>query len=270
MGCFYTLAIAAGLLLTVPLPAQQQDNSAPAPQQNAPASKDTQAKKPAQPPNQPRKKLSETEQNPFPEAQSEAAAHQAPQQDDNSAPPAPAPQPSAAQRSSQQNNKPGEADRNPFPEAQSDHAAGQDQQRPSDRQQPQPPSSSSSGAVPGQDYSSSGLKGFEPPPMLDTLKGDEGDGTTANPARARKDTQVGTFYSQTGDYKGAYDRFAEAVRIDPGNADAVFGLAEAARHLNRRDEAIRNYRLYLAALPDGPRAKDVRKALKEMGVSPNS
>jgi Flp pilus assembly protein TadD len=78
------------------------------------------------------------------------------------------------------------------------------------------------------------------------------------------------FYLKTGNYQGAYDRLREAARVDPTNADAVFGLAEAARHLNRRDEAIRNYQLYLSALPDGPRAKDARKGLKELGVKPNS
>jgi Tfp pilus assembly protein PilF len=78
------------------------------------------------------------------------------------------------------------------------------------------------------------------------------------------------FYLKTGDFKGAYDRFSEASRIDPSNADAVFGLAESARHLNLRDEAIRNYRLYLSALPDGPRAKAARKGLRDLGASPDS
>ncbi|MGC2637703.1 MAG: tetratricopeptide repeat protein [Acidobacteriaceae bacterium] len=263
------LAFAAAWLLAVPLFAQQQQDSTPPPQQNAPPSKDASAKKQAKTPGQPQKKPSEAEQNPFPETQSEAAAHQATPQDGQSAPSAPAPQP--AETPSQLGNKPSEADQNPFPATQSQKATGEDQQPGSGQRKPadQPPSSSSSGA-PGQDDSSSKLPGFEPPPDLDTSKADEGDGTTADPALARKDTQVGTFYLQSGDYKGAYDRFAEAVRIDPGNADAVFGLADAAQRLNRRDEAIQNYRLYLAALPQGPHAKEVRKALKEMGAGPNS
>lgn len=261
------LAFAVARLLAVPLFAQQQQDSTPPPQQNT--SNDTSAKKPAKAPGQPQKKPSEAEQNPFPETQSEAAARQAQQQNDQSAPSAPAPQP--AEAPSRDGRNPSEADHNPFPETQSEKAAGQDQQQTPTAQKPGAPQpSSSSGPSSGQDDSSSKLPGFVPPPDLDTSKADEGDGTTADPALARKDTQVGRFYLQSGDYKGAYDRFAEAVRIDPGNADAVFGLADAAQRLNRRDEAIQNYRLYLAALPDGPHAKEVRKALKEMGVSPNS
>ncbi|HEY6445947.1 MAG TPA: tetratricopeptide repeat protein [Acidobacteriaceae bacterium] len=265
------LAFAVAFLVALPLFAQQQQDSTPPPQQNAPPSKDASAKKPAKTPSQPQKKPSEADQNPFPETQSEAAAHQAAQQGDQSAPSAPAPQSAESPSSSQQGNKPSEADQNPFPATQSQKAAGGDQPQSPGQRNPkdQAPSSPSSGA-PGQDDSSSKLPGFTPPPDLDSSKADEGDGTTADPALARKDTQVGRFYLQSGDYKGAYDRFAEAVRVDPGSADAVFGLADAARHLNRRGEAIRNYQLYLAALPDGPHAKDVRKALRDMGVSPNS
>jgi tetratricopeptide (TPR) repeat protein len=265
------LAFALALLLAVPLFGQQQQDSTPPPQQSAPPSKDASAKKQAKTPGQPQKKPSEAEQNPFPETQSEAAAHHAAQQADQSAPSAPAPQPTGAPPSDRQARKPSETDQNPFPESKSEKAAGEDPQQSSSQQKPaaQAPSSSS-GAPPGQDDSSSKLPGFTPPPDLDSSKADEGDGTTADPALARKDTQVGAFYLQSGNYKGAYDRFAEAVRIDPGSADAVFGLADAARRLNRRDEAIRNYRLYLAALPDGPHAKEVRKALRDMGVSPNS
>ena len=250
---------AAALLLALPLAGQQQQSSAPAPQQNAPASKPAPSGKTVQPGSHPQKKPSESEQNPFPEAQSEAAAHQAGQNGAATAPSAPAPQPAAPEA------RPGEADRNPFPESQSAGAAGKDRQ----------PSSSAPAAgsgSSGQDYSSSqsGMPGFKPPLEESPLKAEAGDATTANPAQAKEDTQVGMFYLQTGDYKGAYNRFAEGVKIDPGNADAVFGLAESARHLKLRDEAVRNYQLYLSALPNGPRAKEARKALREMGVAAGS
>jgi Flp pilus assembly protein TadD len=73
---------------------------------------------------------------------------------------------------------------------------------------------------------------------------------------------------ESGNWKGAYDRFLEANRSDPGNAEAVFGLAESARHLHLDDEARRNYHLYLSALPNGPHAKEIHKALKQMGAEP--
>jgi len=230
------LLFACAVMLALPLGAQQQDSSTPPPQQRS----QEKHKKPDQQ-NQTQKKPAE--QNPFPEAQSEAAARHAQQQEQPPAPSAPAPHETAP-------DKPSEANRNPFPQQQSRQAAQQEQKQSSS----------------GSSYSSSqaGLEGFEPPKTADDLR------NIHNPSLGKKDAQVGLFYLKTGNYQGAYDRLREAARVDPTNADAVFGLAEAARHLNRRDEAIRNYQLYLSALPDGPRAKDARKGLKELGVKPNS
>ncbi|HKO12745.1 MAG TPA: tetratricopeptide repeat protein [Acidobacteriaceae bacterium] len=230
------LLFACVVMLALPLAAQQQDSSAPPPQQHS----QEKHKKPDQQ-NQTQKKPAE--QNPFPEAQSEAAARQAQQQEQPAPPSAPAPRETTP-------DKPSEAGRNPFPEQQSRQAAQPDQKQ------------SSSGS--SSSSSQAGLEGFEPPKTADDLR------NIHNPSLGKKDTQVGLFYLKTGDFRGAYDRLQEAARVDPTNADAVFGLAEAARHLNRRDEAIRNYQLYLSALPDGPRAKDARKGLKELGVKPNS
>lgn len=230
------LLFACAMTLALPLAAPQQDSSAPPPQQR---SQEKHKKQEAQ--NQTQKKPAE--QNPFPEAQSEAAARQAQQQDQPAPPSAPAPHETTP-------DKPSEADQNPFPEQQSRQAAQQDQKQ--------------SSSAPSYSSSQSGLQGFEPPKTADDLR------NIHNPSLGKKDTQVGLFYLKSGNYQGAYDRLQEAARVDPTNADAVFGLAEAARHLNRRDEAIRNYQLYLSALPDGPRAKDARKGLKELGVKPNS
>jgi tetratricopeptide (TPR) repeat protein len=242
------LLFACAVLLALPLAAQQQDPSAPAPQQNSAAKHKKQDQQPAPP-----KKPSTAEQNPFPEAQSEAAARQAQQQphDQTPAPSAPAPQNADAPKA-----KPSEADQNPFPEEQSRHAA----QQANPGRQGQAPS----GSGPGYSSSQTGLQGLDVPKSTDELR------SIHSPSVGKKDTQVGLFYLKTGDYQGAYDRFAEATKVDPSNADAVFGLAESARHLNHRDEAIRNYQLYLSALPDGPRAKDARKGLKELGVKPAS
>lgn len=242
------------LLLALPL-AAQQDNPTPPPQ-NPPA----QTNPPApQKKDQPKKNTAQ--ENPFPEAQSEAAAKQA-QQGSGSEPSAPepsAPEPSAPEpKSGSQPSKPTGSDQNPFPEEQAERAAHQSPQggaaNPNDH-----------------DYSSSRVKGLDmpttdeaPPPDLPPSS------LPYNPKLARKDAQVGDYYMDSGNWQGAYERFLEANRSDPGNAEAVFGLAESARHLHRPGEALRNYRLYLAALPNGPRAKDARKALKEMGAEPAS
>lgn len=89
-------------------------------------------------------------------------------------------------------------------------------------------------------------------------------GYVHDPALAKQDDRVGGFYLRTHDYKGAYDRYLEATRVAPENANAVFGLAEAARGLGKTEVAETNYLLYLDALPDGKHAKSARKALKSM------
>lgn len=236
------------VLLTLPLAAQQQDSSARSQQQKSstPAAGQKKHSPPSSAP-----KPSSAEQNPFPAAQSEAAARKA-QQDEEQPGPEATPSAPAPQQPEQAKPKSPSAEQNPFPEEKSEKAARPDQQQ----------GSSSSG--PSYSSSQSGLKGIDIPETNSDARSIQG------PNLGKKDVQVGMFYLKTGDFKGAYDRFTEASRIDPSNADAVFGLAESARHLNHRDEAIRNYRLYLSALPDGPKAKAARKGLKELGASPDA
>jgi tetratricopeptide (TPR) repeat protein len=240
-----TLAIAASvLLLALPLAARAQDNSTAQQQGQPPAAP---APKPTAP--APKKDQKKTDANPFPEAQSEQAAHQS----DSSAP-----------EKAQQTIKPSTADQNPFPEAQSEKAAHQAEQGGASSPPPAPPRSSD------DNYSSSRVKGLDMP-AADASPAPGGDTPmNYNPKLARKDAEIGDFYLESGNYKGAYERFLEANRSDPGNAEAVYGLAESARHLQHLDQALRNYRLYLSALPNGPRAKEIRKALKDLGVSPAS
>ena len=252
--------IGSVLLLALSVSAQQQDNSASPPAQNppdapAPQKKDSPAKDQA-PKDQPKK--STADQNPFPEAQSEAAADQ--QNSDPSAPqPQATPQPGSSAKPS---------DQNPFPQQQSEKAAHQGQ--PGDKSEP---------SENADEYSSSHVKGMDMPssdtPASDTPTTGEApppnlppSSLPYNPKLARKDAEIGDFYMESGNWRGAYERFIEANRSDPGNAEAVFGLAESSRRLSHMDEALRNYRLYLSALPNGPHAKEVRKALKEMGAAP--
>ncbi len=78
---------------------------------------------------------------------------------------------------------------------------------------------------------------------------------------AKEDVNVGTYYLQTGNFRGAYERFKEATQLAPENMDAVFGLAEAARHLKHADEAATNYQLFLQVVISGSKAKEARKGL---------
>jgi tetratricopeptide (TPR) repeat protein len=191
------------------------------------------------------------DENPFPEAVSQKAAQ--------SSPDAPAPSPQ---------KKPSASAENPFPEDVSRSAAkgssdsstdGEDSQKHEGQAQDQlPPGVSSSRSSDEGDQdgdTDSSLPGMN--------EGGEGKNPLAvtDPARAKKDTQVGSFYMQTGDYRGAYQRYKDALRYDPSNADAIFGLAEAAKGLKLVAEAEQNYRLYLEIVPDGSKAKEALKAL---------
>lgn len=91
-------------------------------------------------------------------------------------------------------------------------------------------------------------------------------GSLSGVARAKQDVQVGTYYLGTGAWTGAHARFLEATHDDPANADAIYGLAEAAQHLGRKDEAAANYKLYLDILPDGPRARSAQKMLNTLSA----
>ena len=85
-----------------------------------------------------------------------------------------------------------------------------------------------------------------------------------DPARSEKDNEVGSFYLKKGDYQGALLRYQDAAAADPANVDSIFGLAETQHLLKKNADAARNYQLYLEIVPDGPKAKQALKALKEI------
>ena len=77
----------------------------------------------------------------------------------------------------------------------------------------------------------------------------------------KEDLNVGGYYLESGNFAGAYLRFKDATTLAPENMDAIFGLAESARHLKRRDEALANYQLFLQVVSSGSKVKDARKAV---------
>ncbi|WP_446743055.1 tetratricopeptide repeat protein [Silvibacterium acidisoli] len=181
-------------------------------------------------------------------------------------------QPPAQQDSAQ---KPADTSQQPPPAPEKKHTTAQDNPFPEDISKKAaqgdsdaPAADAPEGGKPGSpDYSSSRSG-------LDRLKDDKDDsrisdgagGYIHDPKMASQDVKVGSFYLQKGDYQGAYNRFLEATKVDPDNADAVFELAEAAKGLNHKQEAIDNYQIYLSAIPDGNKAKTARKALAELAA----
>ncbi|HEV2272579.1 MAG TPA: tetratricopeptide repeat protein [Acidobacteriaceae bacterium] len=147
-------------------------------------------------------------------------------------------------------------DANPFPEDVSRKAA----QAAGDGSAESSPAKSEAPA----DSSSSQDSGLTGGLHLDPIGKSTDQAAPLDPPRSKQDTQVGDFYLGQGNWQGAYLRYQDAIKSDPGNLNAVFGMAEAARQLGKFNEATRNYAMYLAVSPDGPKAKRALKALKEM------
>jgi tetratricopeptide (TPR) repeat protein len=84
---------------------------------------------------------------------------------------------------------------------------------------------------------------------------------------ASKDIDVGTYYLQTKNWKGALSRFESALVLDPENPDVYWGLAEADRHLSNFADARANYEKVAEYDPDSRHGKDARKALNEPEIA---
>ncbi len=164
------------------------------------------------------------------------------------------------------------ADDNPFPESESkaaEKAANAAEKAASDGPADAPTDSASgssdaaSGNVP-ESSSRTRMKGIDLLGDNDSRTSDGAGHVVNDPKLSADDVRIGQLYMGDGNYVGAYQRFKEATVVGPGNADAVFFLAEAARKTAHLDEAATNYKLYLDAEPKGKRAKDAKKALAEL------
>ena len=243
--------------LALPAIAQQANSSdAGSGQSSSSSSSSTQSKQQSQP--APPAHKNAAQENPFPADVSKHAAHQ------QSQPPADAPPaPDAGQQVPQPAHKTA-AQENPFPEDVSKSAAAA-----KDSDADSSSSSSSSG-------SSSSNAGGDADPNADLPREtgrrrlkkpndkDIQSGSLAGERRAQDDVRVGRYYLGSGDFQGAYGRYSEAMRLDPTNLDAIYGLAAAAAGLHHTDEALTNYKLYLQIAPDGNDAKSARKALRAL------
>ena len=177
-----------------------------------------------------------------------------------------APQPASKDaQTPSDNRRHSTAEDNPFPEAISKKAA--------DATAPDAPA-----ATPDPPGDSSSLTGLDKVDVNGTnekekegrrqlkLTGPVAGQQPYDPKLAENDDRIGDYYMKAGNWAGAYARFKEASAANPEDARAVFGIAEAARKLDRAKEAAENYQVYLDAFPDGPKAKAARKALSELKV----
>jgi tetratricopeptide (TPR) repeat protein len=85
-----------------------------------------------------------------------------------------------------------------------------------------------------------------------------------NPYRAMKDDEVGDYYFKRKSYKAALARYQDALTWKEKDAVANFRMAQCYEKLDQPDQAIPHYQEYLKILPDGPFAKEARKALEKL------
>ena len=86
--------------------------------------------------------------------------------------------------------------------------------------------------------------------------------------RELEDLDVSKYFISTGNFKGAYMRAQDAIKLMPDDPDAHYALALAAERMKRNDEAIKEYKSYLAADPEGQHAKIAEKALAALTLPP--
>lgn len=80
----------------------------------------------------------------------------------------------------------------------------------------------------------------------------------------KEDVDVGSYYLDRKDWKGAQSRFQSAFALDSESPEAVWGLAESERHLHLYKESAEHYKLFLTYDPDGKHGREARKALQEV------
>ncbi|MFZ3263128.1 MAG: tetratricopeptide repeat protein [Terriglobales bacterium] len=85
-----------------------------------------------------------------------------------------------------------------------------------------------------------------------------------NPMKANKDIQIGDFYFRRQNYKGALDRYTEALYYKNNDAVASYRIAECQEKLGNKAEARKYFEQYLKILPEGPLAKDAHASLAKL------
>lgn len=85
-----------------------------------------------------------------------------------------------------------------------------------------------------------------------------------NPYKANKDIQVGDFYFKRKNYKGALERYKEALYYKQNDAVATFRVGECEEKMGNKAEAKKYFEQYLKILPEGPLAKEAHSSLAKL------
>jgi hypothetical protein len=266
----WTLSAMAAFLLA-PLPARSQSNS-----QSTPSSSDS-TQKSSSPP---AKKPSTAEQFPYPGDPQPSNSSSSPSQttpSDTNTPDAPSSStpPSAPTDTTRKFPYPGDSS-TPAPTAPNPTA----KQFPYPGESPAPSANgNSSSSSSSDDSGSSSNSGSDPNPDPDPDSKLPPPPTAKNTGRRKlekvrdlqtpdereaEDIKVGKFYQDKGDWNAAYFRYKDAVKTQADDPDAHFYLAEVALKLNKRDEAIAEYKTTLTLDASDKQIKAAKKALADL------
>lgn len=86
-------------------------------------------------------------------------------------------------------------------------------------------------------------------------------------ASPKEDVNVGNYYMDNHDWKGALSRFQSALVLAPDDPDVYWGLAECERHMGQYAEARENYLKVMEYDPGSHHAKDAKKALRDPEIA---
>lgn len=91
--------------------------------------------------------------------------------------------------------------------------------------------------------------------------GDVNEMKPYDPHRAAKDVEVGEYHLSNKNYKGAEERFRDALEYKPRDTTATFRLAQTLDREDKLPEASEVYKEYLDLSPHGRYVADAKKAL---------
>ena len=91
-----------------------------------------------------------------------------------------------------------------------------------------------------------------------------------NPMKALKDVEVGDYYFKRKNYKGALERYKDALFYKENDAVATFRLAVCQEKMADPTGALSHYAAYLKILPHGEFAEAAREAVDRLGGTRDS
>ncbi len=87
---------------------------------------------------------------------------------------------------------------------------------------------------------------------------------TPDPNQAREHLEVGNFYFRRGNYKAAADRYREAVKYGPKNAEAYERLIRSLEKLDDFEGALKVCDDFIQVNPDSAKVQDFEKKADQL------